>query len=303
MGADRRPERVRVQAPAKVNLCLNVIGRRADGYHLLDGLVAFAGIGDGIETAPAARLGLEIAGPFAGALAGEPDNLVCRAARGLAALAGRAPAVRIRLEKNLPVAAGIGGGSADAAATLRALRALWGLEVGGADLDRLALSLGSDVPACLLGRPAFMSGIGEVLSAAPPLPETHLVLANPGAALSSAAVFARRAGPFARPAPRLGAAPRDAAALADWLRRSGNGLTEAACALEPRIAGMLERMAAAPDCLLARMSGSGPTCFGLFASAGAARRAAGRLAAENAGWWVRAAPVLAEPPALERRAG
>ena len=290
----------RVQAAAKVNLTLNVVSRRDDGYHLIDGLAVFAGVGDVVQVSPAARFGLEIAGPFGGALGADGDNLAAQAACGLAARAGRAPAVRIMLRKNLPVAAGVGGGSADAAAVLRILNALWRPALDRQALADLALSLGADVPVCLHARPAHISGIGEVITPAPALPEAYLVLVNPRAALSTASVFARAAGAYSRPQKRLSEAPRDAASFAQWLRAGGNDLTGAACALEPRVAAAIARLARARGCLLGRMSGSGPTCFGLFATAAAARAAASAIAAETPLWWVRAAPILATPPPVRR---
>ena len=184
-------------APAKINLHLHVVGRRQDGYHLLDSLVVFAGVGDWLEVSPAADLSLTLAGPFAAGLAAEPDNLVLRAARGLAELAGIRPSGALRLEKNLPVASGIGGGSADAAAALRLLCRFWAISP---DLTRLAQSLGADVPVCLLGRPALMSGTGEVLAPAPPVPDAGLVLVNPGIAVATPAVFRARAAGFSQPA-------------------------------------------------------------------------------------------------------
>ena len=296
------PPGYRVRAAAKVNLTLNIVSRRDDGYHLIDGLVVFAGIGDVVEVRPAERFALEVDGPFGAAAGAGGDNLAARAAHALAARAGRPPAARITLRKDLPVAAGLGGGSADAAATLRALAALWRPALGRPDLEGLALSLGADVPVCLRARPTHMSGIGEAIDPAPDLPEAHLALVNPGSELSTATVFAGAAGAFSRPRQRLSEAPRDAAALADWLRAGGNDLTPAACALEPRIAAVIERLAAARGCLVGRMSGSGPTCFGLFATAATARRAALEIAAENPGWWARAAPVLAAPPPVRRLA-
>lgn len=295
MGATATQPGVRIQAAAKINLTLNVLGRRDDGYHLLDSLVVFAGIGDVVEAAPAGRFDLRIVGPFATALGPVEDNLVTRAAHGLAALADRPARVRIRLEKNLPVAAGIGGGSCDAAAALRAMMVLWQAPLGRSELGGLALRLGADVPVCLHARPVIVSGIGEAMRPAPALPEAHLVLVNPAVPLSSAEVFAGRSGPYSTVS-RSFAAPDDAAALADRLRQAGNDLTESACALAPVITLVLERIAAAEGCLLARMSGSGPTCFGLFASASAARRAADRIAGEAPGWWCRAAPILSQPP-------
>ena len=181
-------------APAKINLYLHVTGRRADGYHELDSLVVFADLGDTVTVAPDHGLRLTIDGPFASALPAGGDNLVLRAARALADAAGVEAKAAIGLTKRLPVAAGLGGGSADAAAALGALAALWGIEAGSEMLEDFARGLGADVPACLGGRPAFVGGIGEALSPAPPLPPAWVVLANCGRALSTAAVFAAYAG-------------------------------------------------------------------------------------------------------------
>jgi 4-diphosphocytidyl-2-C-methyl-D-erythritol kinase len=261
-------------APAKVNLYLRVTGRRQDGYHLLDSLAVFAGVGDRVAVAPGTGLTLAIAGPEAGALAAEPDNLVLRAARALAPGRGAA----ITLEKVLPVASGIGGGSADAAAALRALSRLWDV---AADLPAIAATLGADVPVCLQSRPARMQGVGEALSAAPALPEFGLLLANPRLHVATPAVFRARAPGFSGPAPQP-ARLADAAALAAWLRPLGNDLEAAAIALCPPIATVLAAIAATPGCLLARMSGSGATCFGLYATAAEARAAAAAL---PTAWW------------------
>jgi len=266
-------------APAKVNLYLRVVGRRADGYHLLDSLAVFAGIGDVLRLEPAEGLGLTLSGPEAGALAAEPDNLVLRAARALAEAAGVATGATLALEKNLPVASGIGGGSADAAAALRGMARLWG--VAGVDLPAIAGRLGADVPVCLASRPARMQGVGEVLSAAPGLPAYGLLLANPRVAVATPSVFRARTPGFSDPAPQP-ARLADAAALADWLRPLGNDLQDAAIGLCPTIAEVLAAITAQPGCLLARMSGSGATCFGIFADGGAAARAAKAL---PAAWW------------------
>ena len=292
---------LRIDAAAKVNLTLAVTGRRDDGYHLIDSLVVFAGASDALEIAPAGRFALEVGGPFAAAAGPDRDNLIHAAAHRLAALLDRAPAVRIALTKNLPAAAGIGGGSADAAAALRGLAALWANEPDRCRLDDLALAVGADVPVCLYGRPAYVSGIGEIVSPAPPLPEAHLVLVTPGEGVSAARVYAghaRSSRPFSPPLPPLDP-PLDVRAFAAWLSASGNDLTDAACAAVPSIAGVLAALAAA-GCLLARMSGSGPTCFGLFESAAAARRAARSISAREPGWWVRAAAILTEPPPVVR---
>jgi len=255
------------------------VGQRADGYHLLDSLAVFPGIGDVLHLAHAAHLGLTLSGPEAGALAAEPDNLVLRAGRALAEAAGVPAGAALALEKNLPVASGIGGGSADAAAALRGLARLWG--VTGVDLAALAGRLGADVPVCLGSRPARMQGVGEALSAAPDLPDYGLLLANPRLAVATPAVFRARQAGFSEPATMPQALP-DAAALVAWLRPLGNDLQDAAIGLCPPIAGVLAAIAAQPGCLLARMSGSGATCFGLFPSAASAAAAAARLPTD---WW------------------
>lgn len=294
IGDDRdRAAPVTEIARAKVNLTLHVTGRRADGYHLLDSLTVFPAAGDLIEVEPARDLSLSIAGPFGAGLAADGTNLVLRAAEALRPLAapgpeGLRPGAAIRLVKALPVASGIGGGSADAAATLRALIRLWRIEADPARLARIALDLGADVPVCLASAPRRMEGVGEVLSAVPPLPPFHLLLVNPLVATPTPAVFAalrRRDNPSAPPVP---AGLADARALADWLAQTRNDLTEAAIAVAPPVAQVLAALSAAPGCLLARMSGSGATCFGLFADAPAA--AAAQAALPQA-WWSLAAPV------------
>jgi 4-diphosphocytidyl-2-C-methyl-D-erythritol kinase len=290
------PTAVQRIAPAKVNLSLRVTGRRADGYHELDGLIAFAGVGDVITVRRAEGAdgpSLELAGPFATTLAGEGDNLVLRAARTLAEAARRTADVHVVLDKQLPVAAGLGGGSADAAAALSALAELWGLRLSAHRLHDLALSLGADVPICLYGKAAFVSGIGETIGPAPHLPPAWLVLANPGVGLTTAEVFGARAreaaAGFSPPAHRWDAPPRDAGALARHLAKDGNDLEAPARRLRPEIDRVLATLEHRTGCLLARMSGSGATCFGLFAEAGSAEAAAAQIGAEHPGWWVRAA--------------
>jgi 4-diphosphocytidyl-2-C-methyl-D-erythritol kinase len=269
-------------APAKVNLTLQVVGRRADGYHLLDSVAVFPAVGDMLQAEAAEALSLELAGPFAAALEAEADNLVLRAARGLAALAGVRAGARMRLVKRLPVASGIGGGSADAAAALRLLGRLWGVAPGPEALYALALGLGADVPVCLASRPARMGGVGEVLSAAPVLPAFGMALVNPGVAVSTAEVFRGRAGPYSAPG-ALPAGWADAAAMAHDLAALGNDLQAPAVALCPAIGEALAALGAARGCLLARMSGSGATCFGVFAEAAGAAAAAARVG--RPGWW------------------
>lgn len=269
-------------APAKVNLYLHVTGRRAGGYHLLDSLVVFAGAADTLHAAAHDELTLELAGPFAAGLSADGGNLVLRAARALAAAMGRRAAAQMVLEKRLPVASGIGGGSADAAATLRLLCRLWDIAPSSAVLHEIAAGLGADVPVCLRGAACRMGGIGERLEDVPALPPVGLALVNPGVELATAEVFRARAGDFSAPAALTSSWP-DAAALAADLRRTRNDLEPAARRLQPVIGAVLEGLTAQPGCLLARMSGSGATCFGLFADAGMAARAA--VALRRPGWW------------------
>ena len=268
-------------APAKVNLHLHVSGRRADGYHLLDSLVVFAGVADTLEGDAAEGLSLALGGPEAASLAAEPDNLVLRAARALAAAGGVPANAALRLDKRLPVASGIGGGSADAAAALRLCARLWRVRLPEARMADLALSLGADVPACLAARPARMGGVGEVLSPAPDLPPFGLLLANPRVAVATPAVFRARSGGF-RPPAALPGGWNDAAAMARDLAALSNDLQEAAVSLCPAIGEVLAALATLPGARLVRMSGSGATCFALFDDPGAARAAAGLL---PAAWW------------------
>jgi 4-diphosphocytidyl-2-C-methyl-D-erythritol kinase len=277
-------------ARAKINLYLHVLGRRADGFHLLDSLVVFAETGDEIAVAHSHALSLKIVGPFAGNLAAGDDNLVLRAARGLRDLVGFQAGAEITLTKNLPVASGIGGGSADAAATLQALMTLWLIEPDRAALERLALGLGADVPVCLAGRPSFMGGIGEEVEPAGILPKAHLLLVNPGIATPTPAVFKARQGDFS-PGGRWLEAPKDAPALAEALKKRGNDLTEAAIRVTPEIQDVLDAIAGTEACLLARLSGSGATCFGIYADAAQAERARAAIQRAYPTWWAVAAPI------------
>ena len=268
-------------AHAKVNLWLNVVGRRSDGYHLLDSLVAFVDLADRLEARPADRLSLELDGPSAAALAGEPDNLVLKAARRLADRAGVAPRAAIRLAKHIPVAAGLGGGSADAAATLRELGDLWRVALPEEELFDLAASLGADVPMCLAGRTALASGAGERLKPAPALPSCAILLVNPGTALATRAVFAARRGPFAQARPVTGAW-QDLPAFVAALAARGNDLADAAISLQPEIAEVLDVLRGSGGARHAAMSGSGATCFALYDTLDAARLAAAAL---PQAWW------------------
>lgn len=272
-------------AQAKINLTLHVTGQRPDGYHLLDSLVVFAEVGDTVRAEAAEELTLEITGPQAGNLPVSDDNLVLRAAR---AMGGQG--ARLTLEKRLPVASGIGGGSADAAATLKALAELW-----DAPLPEPAavLKLGADVPVCLEGRAVRMSGVGEVLSPLDhPLPQAWLVLANPGVSVPTPPVFkalARRDNP---PMPKVLPACGSAEELAAFLDAMRNDLEAPAVSLAPEIAETKAELSSLPGCLLARMSGSGATCFGLFADEGEARAGAEKLRSRRPTWWVEPARMI-----------
>jgi 4-diphosphocytidyl-2-C-methyl-D-erythritol kinase len=273
------------RARAKINLWLNVVGRRADGYHLLESLVAFADLADTIEARAADGLSLAFEGPAstpgAAALSAEPDNLVLKAARLLAERVGVSPHAALRLTKNIPVAAGLGGGSADAAAALLALVELWRLDLPVQELLDLGGRLGADVPMCLAGRPSFASGVGERLQAAPALPSCAVLLVNPGAALSTAEVFAARRGDFSPGRPSAGPWPT-LADLVETLAERGNDLTLAAVSLRPVIGEVLSFLGATAGARYAAMSGSGATCFALYETAAEAQQAAARL---PDAWW------------------
>jgi 4-diphosphocytidyl-2-C-methyl-D-erythritol kinase len=272
-------------ARAKINLALHVTGRRGDGYHLLDSVVVFTDLGDHLTASPDNELSLAVQGPMA---AGLPvgDNLVVKAA---AALRRRAAnprlGARLVLEKHLPVASGIGGGSADAAAALRLLARLWNLDPGPGGLMALGAGLGADVPVCVYGRPVRMSGIGEVIAPLAGLPDLALVLVNPGLGLATSDVFARLERRHNAGLPALPGRPCDVHAVAAWLACCRNDLEAAAIAVQPAIAEVLAALAATPGCLIARMSGSGATCFGLFADTPAADAAARLVAAARPAWW------------------
>ena len=253
------------------------------GKHLLDSLVIFAGVGDQVSGTLADPPSLSVEGPMADGLTGEGDNLVLCAARAMGVSA------RIVLEKHLPVSSGIGGGSADAAATLRLLARLSGRALPDAGA---VLALGADVPVCLAGRPTRMTGIGEGLTPLPLLPEVWMVLANPGVAVSTPAIFRALAradnAPLPRDLPRL----RSAADLAAFVMMQRNDLEPPALTLEPVIGRVKAALSAQPGCLMARMSGSGATCFGLFADALSANAAARAIRAAEPGWWLADAPLL-----------
>ena len=291
-------ESVRLAAAAKLNLYLHVTGKRADGYHLLDALIAFVDAHDTLKLTRSEHLSFRVSGPFAEGLGDSESNLVVRAARALADAAGKKPHVDLHLVKRLPVASGIGGGSADAAACLKGLAQLWGLDPATSAVRAVAASLGADIPCCVDGRAGFMGGIGTEMSPAPRLPPTWVVLANPGIALSTAEVYRGRTGGFSRAA-RFSEAPEDAAALAVLLTARHNDLTTPALARVPEIHQVLGALEGSAGCLLARMSGSGATCFGLYADAAGATRAAKTIGAANPDWWVVAGKLLEDTASLK----
>lgn len=268
-------------ARAKLNLWLEIVGRRDDGYHLLNSLAVFVDLADTIEVAPAGGLSLAVRGPLAGALEGKSDNLALRAARRLADGAGVAPRAAITLVKSIPVAAGLGGGSADAAATLQALVELWRLALPQDELFDLAATLGADVPMCLAGRPVFVGGVGERLRPAPPLPPFAVLLVNPGVALATSDVFAARRGPFREPVPPV-VGWHDPGAFLALLRARANDLEAPAIACAPVVGDLLGRLRASAGVRYAAMSGSGATCFALYDSDASARAVAATL---PDGWW------------------
>lgn len=273
-----------------------MVGRIADGpqagYHLIDSLVVFAAVADEVVLVPSSRLSVALQGPFAAGLPPGPDNLALKAAQALARWADVTQGARIRLRKHIPIAAGLGGGSADAAAVLRGLNELWRLGAGEAELAALGAKLGADLPTCLAAVPSLVSGYGERVAPAPALPEgLWLVLVNPLVALATSRVFGALRGPF-RPGPTRPGGYADAAALAAALGEGRNDLEPPARALLPAIGEVLARLKAAEGCLIARLSGSGATCFGLFAGEGSARAAANSIGEGRSGWWVRATAVL-----------
>ncbi|MBS7544558.1 4-(cytidine 5'-diphospho)-2-C-methyl-D-erythritol kinase [Ancylobacter oerskovii] len=277
------------RAPAKVNLGLRVLGRRADGYHELWSLVAFAGAGDRLTYDPAGAPGLGLAGPGAATLAVEPDNLVLKAARELAGRVSGLEVGRFTLDKRLPVSSGIGGGSADAAAVLRLLARANGLAQDDARLFEAALATGSDVPACLHGRSCLMAGRGESLTPLR-LPRFGALLVNPRIPVATGAVFRAlglAAGETRAPPPAMPDGFATRAEVLAFLADLPNDLEPPARRLEPSLQEVAERLAGTPAVRLVRMSGSGATFFGLYDDCRAAARAAKQIAAARPDWWVK----------------
>jgi 4-diphosphocytidyl-2-C-methyl-D-erythritol kinase len=280
-------------APAKVNLTLRVLGRRADGYHEISSLVVFADCGDRLSFTPGGELALTLAGPRAPAAGEVADNLVLKAARALQARVHGLRLGAFHLDKELPVAAGLGGGSADAAAALRLLARANELALDDPRLHEAARSTGADVPVCLDPRPRLMQGIGEKLSAPVALPPLHALLINPGVALATKDVFAgwsvasEPAIPFDLDAIAKTESEADGyGRLLPLLLAQPNDLEGSAIALAPVIAEVLAGVRTLPGCGLARMSGSGATCFALFSAKAEAVAAEKILRAKYPAWWI-----------------
>ncbi|WP_292063145.1 4-(cytidine 5'-diphospho)-2-C-methyl-D-erythritol kinase [Brevundimonas sp. UBA7664] len=276
-------------APAKINLFLHVGPLAADGYHPLASLVAFADVGDGVTVEPADRLSLAVTGPFARALQGEGDNLVFRAVRALGAAAGIGePGLAITLDKQLPVAAGVGGGSSDAGAALKLVRDVLGLRFDDAALAEIAAAIGADGPMCLHARAAWARGRGDILTFEPALPPLPALLVNPGVPSSTGAVYrafdAGEPGLADTPAPPL---DWSTAAVEAWLQTQRNDLQAPAVALAPAIGDALAATQALPGARLTRMSGSGATVFALFETLRAAEAAGQALSVLRPDWWIR----------------
>jgi 4-diphosphocytidyl-2-C-methyl-D-erythritol kinase len=285
-------ESVRELAPAKINLTLEVAGRRSDGFHELASLVAFADVGDSVTLHVGDRPGVTTTGPFAGSLTG--PNILEQA---LALIGERAPRLvlgSVHLDKHLPVAAGIGGGSADAGALLRAVRRANGAASEDVDWHGVARALGADVPVCFAARPAWMTGVGDALAeVAGGLPQLAAVLVNPLSEVpadKTARVFRALGAGALRSDYVPPAAPRfaDRMAVLDFMRTHGNDLACAAEAVVPEIGPVLAALGALPDCAYAAVSGAGPTCFGIFPDADAACAAREALASKHPDWWAMA---------------
>ncbi|WP_424362254.1 4-(cytidine 5'-diphospho)-2-C-methyl-D-erythritol kinase [Methylocystis parvus] len=283
------------RAPAKINLTLHILGRRADGYHELESLVAFSGAGDTLSLIPGPALSLHVSGPTAPAAGPGDDNLVLRAARHLAERVDGLTLGAFRLEKRLPVAAGIGGGSSDAAAALRLLAQANGIDTDDSRLFDAARVTGSDVPVCLLGRARVMRGAGESLGPLLRLPLLPAVLINPGVPVETRPVFQRlglQPGERveAEEHPEIGSGAPSVELLA-MLARGRNDLEDPACLQAPVIVDVLSVLRAARGCKIARMSGSGATCFAIFSTTGAAAKAARAIRMQHPEWWVKTAAL------------
>jgi 4-diphosphocytidyl-2-C-methyl-D-erythritol kinase len=277
MGITRKRMPLEFTAPAKLNLFLNITGRREDGYHLLDSLFVFCGLADRITLEPDDTLSISLSGPFAKGLESGSDNIAIRAAELLRSEASITGGARITLEKHIPVAAGLGGGSADAAAVLRGLNAFWGIGWPMERLQVLGAQLGADVPACLPGKPVMARGIGDQLSPAPGMPTCGILLVNPRVAVPTPAVFKafKAMNPViaARAFPPLPERFASLGAMVEVIRHRSNDLLPAAVSVAPVVADVLQVLGGLPGVAYAGLSGSGATCFALFDTQEAAHNA------------------------------
>ena len=283
---------ITVFAPAKINLFLHITGKRKDGYHNLDSLVVFCDIGDTITITPSSTFQFSMTGPFAKTLSHEPeaDNIVVKAAQSLSQITQNPLNLSITLQKNIPVAAGLGGGSADAAAILWGLQKYWDLDPTPNYLPPLMGKLGADVPVCYHARSAFMRGVGDELAFCEDLPEMPVVLVNPNVACSTKDIFLKTEDDFLKPhkdLPRSMAVPQ----LLNFLSKTENSLYNPAVKTVPEIENVMHALMIQDECLFHRMSGSGATCFGLFEHIESAQNAADNVRAENPDWWVQAGMI------------
>lgn len=290
---------LRLSAAAKVNLSLHITGRRSDGYHYLDSLIGFTNVCDLLTVSRSDDITLKVTGPNGSAIEADDRNLVVRAAKLVQKHFGISSGAAFTLEKNTPVAAGMGGGSADAAAAVTACLALWGTPDSKPITDQiLADELGADVPVCRYGRAAHISGIGETITPALNWPDAWLVLVNPNITLSTKEVFSAFDGEFDLACDRTFKG-RSFDEFVGFLFAQQNSLTTPACLIAPQIKSVLEALEKVSGCALARMSGSGPTCFGLFETQDLAETAAGELGRHQTEWWVKSTPLRVTTQALE----
>ncbi len=275
-------------APAKINLDLLITGQREDGYHLLDSIVVFTDIGDELTAKKSDELSLVISGPYAGDLQSQRNNLILLAAHRICEYANISPHIKFYLNKKLPISSGIGGGSADAAAALKLCIELFSIKIEPGELNKIALELGSDIPVCLLSKPVHMTGVGEKISHFKLAEAIHMVLVNPNVSVLTPMVFnvfqksnmtfdTERILPSGKIHPTL---------MLDIIKESGNSLTEAAIMLEPSINEVISLLSETEDVLIARMSGSGATCFALYKSKECCVKAAQYIIKRKPDWWV-----------------
>ena len=284
-------EKFSVFAPVKINLSLQIIGRRNDGFHLLESLIVFADQGDGLTVSSADTLSLTIKGPFAGSLSTDKNNLVMKAAALLADFHKIRPKAHIELNKNIPIASGLGGGSADAAATLHALTKLWRFPISDQDLNKIAEQIGSDVPVCLNQKSAIMEGIGERVHRLGNLPKFGILLVNSNFPVSTQEVFQKYGANFSAPG-SLNQIPKDRETLLKLLHSLQNDLTQASINTAPEIKNVLSVLSDLNNQLLVRLSGSGGTCFALFENTKNAQEAAEKLNKKFPDWWINPTSIL-----------